>query len=76
MYIVRKVVRKGVNPLAHRKKYHRVLPHYPTHDLADQHAISLLHTFYTDLPEEEKAIFVTALIGEVVINYKIAQQIA
>lgn len=42
--------------------------------LANQHAISLLHTFYTDLPEEEKAIFVTALIGQAVVSYKLAQQ--
>lgn len=54
------------------QKYTKIIDNF----LAEQHAISLLHTFYTDLPEEEKAIFVTALIGGAVINYKIAHQIA
>lgn len=48
-------------------KYTKVIDNF----LDDPHAINLLHTFYTDLPKEEKAIFTTALIGNLVIQHQL-----
>ncbi|WP_153985850.1 hypothetical protein [Lonepinella koalarum] len=39
----------------------------------DIHAISLLHTYYTNLTENDKPIFVTALIGHATTTHKLLE---
>lgn len=53
------------------QQYNKIIDNF----IESKNAISLLHTFYTDLPEEEKAIFVTALIGQAVVNYQLAKKV-
>ncbi|WP_439242361.1 hypothetical protein [Lonepinella sp. BR2474] len=55
-----------MNPLQKFTKY--------IDDTMDElHAISLLHTFYSNLPEHEKEIFVIALIGHVTTTHKLLE---